>query len=54
MTLVFTLCVVLGFVFHFLATFPTGPYCTRIAWGCWLVAAVIWALGQSGVSLALH
>lgn len=48
MTLLFVLFVVLGFAFHFLATFPTGPYVTRIAWGCWLISAVVWAVGRLG------
>lgn len=48
MTLLFVLFVVLGFAFHFLATFPTGPYVTRIAWGCWLIAALVWAVGRLG------
>ena len=48
MNLIFVLLVVVGFVFHFLATFPTGPYCTRIAWGSWLIASLLWAMGQVG------
>lgn len=48
MTLLFVLFVLLGFVFHFLATFPVN-YASRIAWGCWLVAAIIWAIPQLGL-----
>lgn len=43
MTILFALLVILGFLFHFLATWPVS-YATRIAWGCWLAAAIIWAL----------
>lgn len=48
MTLPFTILVVLGFIFKFLATFPVN-YAERIAWGCWLAASVIWAVGRVGV-----
>ncbi|MHB8529729.1 MAG: hypothetical protein ACYC8V_09500 [Caulobacteraceae bacterium] len=47
MTLLFTLLVVVGFLLHFLATFPVN-YASRIAWGCWLAAAVLWALPAFG------
>jgi hypothetical protein len=43
MTLLFTILVVLGFLFHFLATWPVN-YASRIAWGLWFVAAVLWAV----------
>ncbi|MGH6992426.1 MAG: hypothetical protein ACRED8_03900 [Caulobacteraceae bacterium] len=43
MTLLFVILVVAGFVFHFLATFGVN-YATRIAWGLWLAAAVLWAI----------
>ncbi len=49
MEMLLTLLVVLGFAFHFLATFPTGPYCSRIAWGCWLIASILWAMGHLGL-----
>ena len=46
--LVFVILVVLGFGFHFLATWPTGQFpASRFAWGCWLAAALVWALGAA-------
>jgi hypothetical protein len=48
MALLLTLLVVLGFLFHFLATFPVSPWSTRIAWGCWFAASLLWALGNVG------
>lgn len=45
MAILFALCVVLGFAFHFLATFPVN-YASRIAWGLWLVASVLWMVGR--------
>lgn len=48
MTLLFTILVVLGFVFMLLSTFPVN-YADRIAWGCWLAASIIWAVGRVGV-----
>jgi len=47
MSILFALLVLAGFVFHFLATFPV-QYASRIAWGSWLVAAIIWALPGLG------
>lgn len=47
LSLIFTILVVMGFAFHFLATFNTPAYASRIAWGSWLCAALIWA-SQSG------
>ena len=47
LSLIFTILVVVGFAFHFLATFGTPPYASRIAWGSWLFASLIWA-SQSG------
>ena len=44
MNLIFVLLVDAGFLFHFLATFPVSPWSTRIAWGCWLAAALVWTL----------
>jgi hypothetical protein len=44
MNLLFVLAVVVGFVMWFLSTWPV-PYGERIARGCFVVAAVIWALG---------
>lgn len=48
MTILFTLLVLLGFLFHFLATFPVTPWSNRIAWGCWLAAAILWAVPGLG------
>lgn len=45
MHLLFVLLIVGGFLFHFLSTFPVSPYSSRIAWGCWLAASIMWALG---------
>jgi hypothetical protein len=44
--LIFVILVVLGFVFQFVATWPVPqfPWSARLAWGCWLVAALLWAL----------
>jgi hypothetical protein len=47
MHLLFVLLVLLGFIFKLLATFPVN-YAERIAWGCWLAAAVIWAVPALG------
>lgn len=45
MTLLFVLFVLLGFVFMFVSTWPGAPpWSTRVAWGSWLVAAIIWAI----------
>ena len=44
----FIVLVVMGFVFHFLATWPV-TYATRIAWGCWLAASLLWAFLKVGV-----
>lgn len=47
MALLFVLFVLIGFVFQFLATLPLGaPYAIRIAWGSWLIAAILWAVPQ--------
>lgn len=45
--LVFVILVVLGFGFHFLATWPSQFPATRFAWGCWLAAALVWAFGAA-------
>jgi len=45
MTLLFVLCVVLGTLFQFLATWPVN-YAARIGWGFYLAASIIWALPQ--------
>ncbi len=49
LALLFTIFVLLGVVFQFLATFPRPPYSSRIAWGCWLIAAIIWAFERGGL-----
>lgn len=43
MDLLFVILVLAGFIFHFLSTWPIA-YASRIAWGSWLAAAVLWAL----------
>jgi hypothetical protein len=49
--LIFVLLVILGFVFMFASTWPTPPFpSTRIAWGCWLIAALLWALAGSSTA----
>jgi hypothetical protein len=45
MNLLFVLLVLLGFVFWFLATFPV-PWAERVARGCFLMAALLWAIPQ--------
>lgn len=44
--LAFVLLVVLGFAFRFAAACGAPPLAMRLAWGCWLVAALIWALSN--------
>jgi hypothetical protein len=44
MSLAFVICVVIGFLAWFLATFPV-PHAERVARGFFLAAAVIWAFG---------
>ena len=41
MAILFPILVVLGFLFHFLATWPVN-FASRIAWGCWLAASLLW------------
>lgn len=43
--MLFVAFVIAGFIAKFLATFPVN-YAERVAWGCWLVAAVLWAIPQ--------
>jgi hypothetical protein len=52
MQILFTILVVLGFLFQLLATWPLSPYMVRLAWGSWLVAAIIWAVGAIGIHAA--
>lgn len=49
MVILFCLFVVLGFVFMLMSTFGTPPWATRVAWGCWLVASLLWAIPQLGL-----
>jgi hypothetical protein len=46
--ILFLIFVVTGFLFHFLATWPVTPFATRIAWGAWLIASLIWAYQHVG------
>lgn len=48
MTLLFTLLVVLGFIFRFVGCFPVNFPATAFAWGCWMVAAILWAIPNLG------
>jgi hypothetical protein len=43
--LLFAIFVVLGLVFHLVATWPKPGPAARIAWACWLIAAILWATG---------
>lgn len=47
MGIIFIILVLIGFIFWFLATWPVN-YAERIARGCFLAAAAIWAIGQVG------
>jgi len=47
LAILFLIFVVAGFVFKFLATWPV-TYTERIAWGCWLAAALLWAFQRVG------
>jgi hypothetical protein len=49
MQILFPILVVLGFLFHLLSTWPLSPYMARLAWGSWLLASIIWAIGAVGV-----
>lgn len=44
LAMLFVLLIVVGFILWFLATWPV-PFAERIARGCFMVAAFIWALG---------
>lgn len=47
MTLLFALFVLLGLIFMFASTWDGAPtWSTRVAWGSWLIAGIIWALPQ--------
>jgi hypothetical protein len=49
MHILFAILVVLGFLFHLLSTWPVSPHMVRLAWGSWLIASIIWAMGVVGV-----
>jgi hypothetical protein len=40
--------VVLGFAFHFISAWPAPFPSARLAWGCWFVASLLWAMGSTG------
>ncbi len=48
LTILFVLFVIAGFLFHFLATWPM-PWAARVAWLCWLLASLLWAIQRVGV-----
>lgn len=35
--------IVVGFAFRFLAEFPVTVPASRITWGAWLLAVILWA-----------
>lgn len=43
--ILFVLAVVVGFILWFLASWPTPPYTERAARACFMIAAIIWAIG---------
>lgn len=45
-SLLFVVLVVVGFAARFMATFPIA-YAERVAWACWLIAAVLWSFGST-------
>jgi hypothetical protein len=51
MQLLLAIAIVVGFLSWFLATFPV-PHAERVARGCFLVAAIIVALGMVGAPVA--
>jgi hypothetical protein len=42
--LLFVIFVVAGFIAMFISTWPTSFPALRVAWGCWLIASIIWAV----------
>jgi hypothetical protein len=54
MFLIFVILVIMGFLFHFLSTWPVHPLCLRIAWGCWLIASILWVVMGHPQGLSLH
>lgn len=49
MAILFALLVVLGFAAKFAASFGSAT-AERIAWGCWLVASILWAIARAGIA----
>ena len=55
MTLLWQILFVLGVVIMALGINGGPPYCGRIAWILWAIAAVVWfAVGYSGAGLGYH
>jgi hypothetical protein len=50
MVILFVLFVVIGFAAMLASTWGGPSYMTRIAWGSWLIASLLWAIPQ----LPLH
>lgn len=46
--ILFIIFTIAGFLFHFLATWGAPPYTTRVAWGCWLIASLLWGFQRLG------
>ncbi len=47
----FLVLIVIGFLFWFVASLPPqSPWSERIARGCFLLAAMIWAFDQNGIA----
>jgi hypothetical protein len=52
LTLIFIIFVLAGFLFKLLAAFGLPPWAERAAWGCWLIASLLWAVTTAGVHVA--
>lgn len=50
--MIFALLVIAGFLFKLLAAFGLPPWAERAAWGCWLVASMLWAVTASGLHVS--
>lgn len=48
MTILFTVLVLLGFLFMALGALPLSPSFTQAAWFTWLAAAIVWAIPRLG------
>lgn len=46
--IIFAVLVVLGFIFHFLSTWPApnGFPLARWGWGCWVIASILFFLAR--------